>query len=125
MAEAYLNTLSGESFHAESAGLIPGVIDSFAIQVMKEENIDISDSFSKSVYSMKEDHKIYNYVIRTCGKEVLKNIPMFPGADDKLCWHIEGTNYSDISSAQKLAITRKIRDEIRTNIIQFINIHKK
>lgn len=122
IAEAYLNAIAPDRFHAESAGLEPGTLDPFAVEVMKEDGIDMSRTVSKSVYLLKETNILYNYVIHTCGKEILKDVPVFPGADDRICWHVAGTGYSGISSAQKMVVTRKIRDEIRSNVIQFINL---
>lgn len=123
IAEAYLNTLAGDRFEAMSAGLSPSAVEPIAVEIMKEEGIDISSAVSKSAQHLKDSHKFFNYVIKTCGKEMLKDVPVFPGADDKICWNVAGNDYSGISQAQKTAITRKIRDEIRANIIKFINLH--
>jgi arsenate reductase len=120
MAEAYLNTFAPDRFQAESAGLEPGIIDQFAVQVMKEDGIDMSLAVSKSVHLLKGSGNLYNYVIRTCAKEVHADVPVFPGANDRICWHVSGNGYSGLSSSQKLAVTRKIRDEIRSHVIQFI-----
>ncbi|HOD75534.1 MAG TPA: arsenate reductase ArsC, partial [Syntrophorhabdaceae bacterium] len=50
MAEAFLNRLAGDRFHAESAGMDPGVLNPIAVKVMKEEGIDISGNKTKSVF---------------------------------------------------------------------------
>jgi Low molecular weight phosphotyrosine protein phosphatase len=42
MAEAWLNTMCGEYFEAQSAGLEPGTLNPLAVQVMAEAGIDIS-----------------------------------------------------------------------------------
>jgi arsenate reductase (thioredoxin) len=125
IAEAYLNTFAPDRFYAKSAGLEPGIIDPFAVQVMKEDGIDMSLAVSKSVHLLKGSGKMYDYVVRTCAKEVHEDIPVFPGANDRICWHIAGNGYSGLSSAQKLVVTRRIRDEIRANIIQFISQYGK
>src|SRR2546421_7192057 len=41
MAEAWLNTICGEHFEAQSAGLEPGTLNPLAVQVMAEVGIDI------------------------------------------------------------------------------------
>ena len=45
MAEAFLNTLAGERFYAESAGFEPGILNPYVIEVMKEVGIDISNHY--------------------------------------------------------------------------------
>ena len=42
MAEAWLNTICGEYFEAQSAGLEPGSLHPLAVKVMAEAGIDIS-----------------------------------------------------------------------------------
>ncbi len=42
MAEAYLKKFAGEDFHVESAGLEPGKLYPYAVEVIREEGIDIS-----------------------------------------------------------------------------------
>ncbi|MBK5246084.1 MAG: arsenate reductase ArsC [Peptostreptococcaceae bacterium] len=49
MAEAFLNTLAGDKFYAESAGFEPDKINPYVIQVMKEVDIDISNNKADNV----------------------------------------------------------------------------
>ena len=41
MAEAYLKKFGGDKFQVESAGLEPGNLNPLAVEVMKEDGIDI------------------------------------------------------------------------------------
>ena len=50
MAEAYLKKFGRENFHVESAGLEAGTLNPLAIEVMKEEGIDISQNQPKNVF---------------------------------------------------------------------------
>lgn len=52
MAEAWLNELCGEVFEADSAGLEPGTLNSFAVEAMGEVGIDIAQEPTKSVFDM-------------------------------------------------------------------------
>ena len=49
MAEGLLNTLFKSKYHAFSAGISPKEVNPYAIEVMKELGIDISDNRSKSI----------------------------------------------------------------------------
>ena len=47
MAEAYLKKFGGEKYFAESAGLEAGILNPLAVEVMKEDGIDISKNLTK------------------------------------------------------------------------------
>ena len=49
MAEALVNHFWKDRFQAYSAGTEPGVVNPYAVKVMKEIGIDISDARSKNV----------------------------------------------------------------------------
>jgi arsenate reductase (thioredoxin) len=123
MAEAFLNTLAGESFIAESAGLKPGFLDPFAIDAMKESGIDISGHAVRNVHDLRAEQKFYNYVIETCDREILKESPSFPGSNQKIRWLIENVSYPGLSEKQALDKVRKVRDEIRSIVLDFITSH--
>jgi arsenate reductase (thioredoxin) len=124
MAEAFLNALAGDIFSAESAGLESGSIDPFAVEAMKEENIDISKKPVKNVFDLHLDRKFYNYVIETCDKEILKECPSFPGSGYRIRWIIDRIPGNGTAPEQKLEIARKIRDEIKSRIMEFIKLYK-
>ena len=46
MAEAWLNTMCGEYFEAQSAGLEPGTLNPLAVQVMAEAGIALRRKFN-------------------------------------------------------------------------------
>lgn len=59
----------------QSAGSKPRVINSFAIEVMKEISIDIKNQYSKSVSDLEPTFiKNLNYVITLCAEEVCPSI---------------------------------------------------
>ncbi len=125
IAEAYLNFFAGGEFEAESAGLLPQEPDESTREAMKEENIDISGHVPRSVFEVKNSGKFFNYVILTCGRETVAEVPDFPGSDDHIKWNIDGAFYSGLTYPQKLALTKKIRDEIRSKVIGFLQAYKK
>jgi arsenate reductase (thioredoxin) len=123
MAEAFLNSLGKGNFTAESAGLKPGFLDPFAIDAMKEYGIDISGHTVRNVHDLYSGQKFYNYVIETCDREILNESPSFPGSNHKIKWLIEKTSYPGLSEGQAMDKIRKIRDEIRSKVLDFIACH--
>jgi arsenate reductase len=121
MAEAFVNALYGDKFTAESAGLEPGALNLFVVEVMKETGIDISQNRCKSVVEMIDAGKRFNYVITVCDSEAAERCPIFPGGGRRIHW-----NFADPSklSGDKEAVlqqVRIIRDQIKVHIYDFIN----
>ena len=113
MAEAlgkkYLN-----HFSVESAGTDPEPINPFAIDVMKEINIDISSQFSKSI----SDNKIktFDIVITLCGdaKDKCTNINNL--VKEYFHWNIIDPARSNGTNQDKLDTFREVRDLIDNNM---------
>lgn len=118
MAEAFLNVLGNGKFEAESAGLEPGVLNSTVVEVMKEIGIDISQNQTNSVFDFYKAGKRYNYVFTVCDEASGEKCPIFPGTLKTI--HMGFTDPSSLTGENKLEQTRKIRDEIKTKIQEFI-----
>ena len=52
MAEAWFNSICGEFFEAQSAGLEPGTLNPLAVEVMHEVGIDISKKKTQAVFDV-------------------------------------------------------------------------
>ncbi|MBF0343935.1 MAG: arsenate reductase ArsC [Nitrospirae bacterium] len=120
MAEAFLNTLAGALFEAHSAGLEPGRLNPVVVEVMKEEDIDISMNKTKSVFDMFERAEQFDYVITVCDESRAEACPTFPGAAKKLHWGFEDPSSLQGSKDDILARTRQIRNSIKSKILQWI-----
>ena len=122
MAEAFLNALAGDRFYAESAGLEPGKLNPFVVQVMKEVGIDISNNKIDSVFNFFKEGRIYTYVIAVCDAAKAEKCPIFPGVTNRLNWSF--ANPADFTGTDDeiLAETRKVRDQIKEKIERFIEI---
>jgi arsenate reductase len=120
MAEAYLNILGEGKFHAESAGIEPGTLNPFVVKAMAEDGIDISGKATKSVFDFYKQGSIYNYVVTVCDPEAGERCPIFPGRVTRLHWGFADPSSFQGNDAEKLAFTRKVRDEIRTRIEEFV-----
>jgi len=120
MAEAYLNKLGGEKFFAESAGLEPGILNPLVVKVMAEDGIDISGNKTKSVFDFFKAGKTYEYVITVCDTEAAERCPIFPGKAIRFHWSFPDPSSLEGTEEEKLEKIRKIRDDIKAKVIDFI-----
>lgn len=116
MAEAWLNYLYGGRFAAESAGLEPGTLNPYVVQVMAETGIDIAGAATKSVFAMAESGKQFDYVITVCDKEAAERCPFFPGKGERLHWSFPDPSQTKGGDEEKMAQARAVRDAIRTQV---------
>jgi arsenate reductase len=121
IAEAFLKSIAGEKFFAESAGFEPGVLNPIVVEAMKEEGIDISHNKTKKVFDLYRQGRFYNYVITVCDESQAERCPIFPGVLKTLHWSFEDPSQFTGGHDEKLEKTRVIRDKIRKEIEQFIN----
>lgn len=122
IAEAYLKHLAGDRFEVESAGLEPGKLNPLAVEVMKEEGIDISQNQAKSVFDLYKQGKRYDYVITVCDESQGAKCPIFPGTcvTTRIHWSFDDPASFQGAWEEKLKKTRAVRDEIKRRIIEFI-----
>ena len=120
MAEAFLNEYGAGKFEAESAGLEPDKLNPVVVEAMKEMGIDISANKTKSVMDFYKQGREYDYVITVCDEASAERCPVFPGPGKKLHWGFEDPSAIKGSYEDKLEGTRKIRDQIKDKVEQFI-----
>ena len=117
MAEAWLNHFCGETFQAESAGIEPGTLNPIVVQAMAEVGIDISQKVPQAAADLLKAGKTYRYIITVCDPEAAEKCPVFPGVSTRLQWTFSDPSRLSGTPEEKLAGTRKIRDEIRAKIV--------
>ena len=124
MAEGYLKSFSSE-LDVYSAGTNPASeVSSYAVKVMAEDGIDISNARPKNVDMYIDDS--FDYVITVCdnAKEVC---PLFTGKVRHRI-HIGFEDPADATGSEDdiLKTYRRIRDEIKTKFAEFYsdNINK-
>lgn len=111
LAEGILRSAIGERLNVESAGSKPaGYVHPLAIKVMQEIGIGISQHRSKHLNEFL-DKKIET-VITVCGNAD-QVCPMFPGQVNRHHWGFDDPAHAVGSEEEKLAIFRRVRDEIR------------
>lgn len=121
MAEAFLNSLAGDKFEAESAGLTPTQVNPFVIEVMKEVGIDISHKEPNSVFDFFKQGRKYNYVVTVCDESRSERCPLFPGKIKRLHWSFDDPASFSGTEEEVKAKTRKVRDQIREKIGRFLH----
>lgn len=116
MAEGMLRTWGGPRFEAHSAGTEVSVVRPEAIAVMSEIGIDIGQQRSKSV----EEYlgRSFSWVITVCD-QARQNCPIFPGAEMSGHWSVEDPAHAAGSEEDRLAIFRRVRDDLRNRIHVF------
>lgn len=120
MAEAYLKKFGKDHFIAESAGLEPGTLNPLAIEVMKEDGIDISQNPTNDVFDLYKKGNRFDFVVTVCDKEASERCPVFPGLNKKINWSFDDPSKFTGSFEEKLAATRIIRDQIKNAVWEFI-----
>lgn len=111
MAEGLLRHDAGDRFEVESAGTKPGPLRPEAIEVMRELKIDISGHRSKHVDEFVGQH--FDYMITVCDN-AKEACPIFPGAAKRLHRSFEDPPPPSVASeSERLAIFRRVRDQLR------------
>ena len=124
MAEALLKKYGGNDFEVDSAGINPGVLNPLAVEViLEDENMDISSYSTNKVMDYYKEWKHYHYVISVCDEASKEPCPIFPSLDGVLHWNISSP-VSNGSDEEKKAKIRVSKDEIKTNILKFIELVK-
>ena len=120
MAEAFLRRYGGELFEAESAGFEPRELNRLAVEVMKEEGLDISSKQAKKVFDCVKAGRLFHYVITVCDESTAQRCPVYPGITKRLHWSFEDPSAFTGSHEERLAKTRSIRDKIKSRVLEFI-----
>ena len=111
LAEGILRAAAGDFLDVQSAGSKPaGYVHPLAIQVMKEIGIDISSHRSKHMNDFLQQE--VETVVTVCGNAD-QACPMFPGQVNRHHWGFDDPAHATGSDEEKLAVFRRVRDEIR------------
>jgi len=117
MAEGLLREMGGDRFEAASAGVAPSFVRPEAIAVMREVDIDISGHKSKSVDEFINQE--FDYVITVCDNANAQ-CPVFPGNTRRIHWSFDDPAAAQGDEEQRLAVFRRVRDEIRQRLQLFL-----
>ncbi len=120
MAEAYLTKFGGSKFFAESAGLEAGTLNPLAVEVMKEDGIDISQNRTNDVFDFFKEGRFYDYVVTVCDAGNSAKCPIFPGVHKKINWNFDDPSQFAGTQEEKLSAARVVRDKIKEAVIALI-----
>ena len=113
MAEGLLRAMAGDRFEAFSAGTEATEVRPLAVTAMRELGIDISSQWSKVLDVYRGEP--FDVAITTCD-EAREACPFFPGARSQLHWSFDDPSAATGSEAERLAVFRRVRDEIAERI---------
>ena len=119
MAEAFVNEICGDQFVAESAGLEPGTMNLIVVEVMREVGIDLSQKKTRAVFDVWKTGRLFQYVVTVCSEAEAKGCPIFPGVTTKLHWPFPDPSAVTGTPEEKLSKVRKIRDQIRAQVVKW------
>lgn len=117
MAEGLLRYDGGERFEVHSAGTIKSFVRPQAIAAMEEIGMDITGHWSKSVEEFAGQE--FDLVITVCDN-ANESCPVFPGETKRIHWSFDDPAEAEGSEEEKLAVFRRVRDEIREKLREFI-----
>lgn len=111
LAEGLLRAAAGDILEVHSAGSKPaGYVHPLGIQVMKEIGIDISAHTSKHMNEFLNQN--IETVVTVCGNAD-QACPMYPGQLNRHHWGFDDPAHAVGTEEEKLAVFRRVRDEIR------------
>ena len=113
MAEGLLKAWAGDRFEVASAGVEATELRPLAIRAMAELGIDISSHTSKRLDGFVGQR--FDYAITVCD-EAREACPFFPGAGTTVHWRFDDPSAATGSEEQRLAVFRRVRDEIGARI---------
>jgi arsenate reductase len=115
MAEGFARSILGERFTIRSGGLEPSVVNPYAIRVMAEVGVDISDQFSKpiDVGALQQAH----VVVTLCG-DAEERCPVVPASVRRLHWPLPDPAKQGGSEEERLNAFREVRDRIHQYVTE-------
>ena len=122
MAEGFFRKAFGESDRVVSAGIEAHGLNPRAVKVMLEAGIDISSHASDILTRYLSDS--FDYVITVCDNAA-ENCPIFPGGGKRLHWPFDDPAKATGSEEEILGEFRRVRDEIRDKIQDWLTSQPK
>ena len=114
MAEGLLRSLGG-AYQAFSAGIEPHGLNPMAVEAMREIGIDISRQQSESVEVYRGN--AFDHVITVCN-HARETCPVLPGGEQHR-WSFDDPAAATGSRDERMAVFRRVRDEIAARLRQF------
>ena len=117
MAEGFARALGRGKVEASSAGMEPKGLNPFAVEVMREKEIDISSQRSKAFSA--ELARDMDYVITVCGNADAR-CPVLPPGVNRLHWPLDDPAQATGSTEEVREVFRRSRDEMERLVREFL-----
>jgi arsenate reductase len=114
MAEGLLRHDAGDRFEVFSAGTKPSRVRPEAITAMRELGIEISGNRSKHVDEFAGQK--FDYVLTVCDN-ANQSCPAFPGQAIRIHRNFDDPAAFEAPEEERLALFRRVRDEIRAYLV--------
>ena len=109
MAEGLLRARGGDRYEVHSAGTEPGGVNPFAVEVMAEVGIDISNHTSDAVDAYADPP--LDIVVTVCD-DAAENCPYLPAREQNLHRGFEDPSAVTGTDDEKRAAFRRVREEL-------------
>ena len=83
---------------------------------MREIGIDISGNKTQSVFEVFKSGQMFSHAITVCDEASAERCPIFPGITKRLHWGFPDPSAIQGTHQEKLAGTRRIRDQIKAKV---------
>lgn len=120
MAEGYLRHFAGDKAEVYSAGVETHGVNPRAIQIMKEDGIDISDHTSNNINEYKGVD--FDFVITVCDN-ARERCPFFPSHAKKFHYNFPDPAKASGTEEEIMQQFREVRDMIKTYSKDFVSDH--
>jgi len=125
IAEGYIRHYAGDHFNVYSAGTEPAEwVHPIAVKVMKEDGVDISGGRPKHVKEFLGKISV-RYLIIVCGGANESCPRIFPGMSQRLFWPFDDPAAFQGSEQETLEEFRRIRAEIKQQILSWLETEGK
>lgn len=116
MAEGIVNHYLGDRFEAFSAGTEATRVNPLAIRILAEAGIDISGHRSKVLDEF--EGQPFDYVVTLCG-DANEKCPIFFGGVERMHLGFSDPSRATGTEDEILSEFRRVRDEIKTTLLDF------
>ncbi len=113
MAEHILKALGKDKFEVFSAGTEPRGVHPMTVQVLAESNMDAGNAISKGLDEFLGQQ--FDYTITVCDR-TRDQCPTFPGDNKQIHWSFDDPAAEHGSETERLAVFRRVRNEINHRI---------
>jgi arsenate reductase len=117
MAEGYLHYYTQGRVSIHSAGIRADGLHPMAVEVMKEDGIDISQQYSKKLDTLAD--QVFDFTITVCD-EAANLLPPFPASTQVLHIHFQDPSQVRGTQAEIRNAFLQVREQVKKFILKFV-----